>query len=534
MRLGAAAGLLPVVVRIVLAAVVGVLALSWAGAAVAGPQIGFADDATKFANDGGDRLFTEMNKLGTTTNRVAVFWNSNAPTTIQDQAFLDRMIPVAKKHNIQIVFSIYPKQASMSPTSADAVDAFCRYAVQVMQRYTYVRKVIIGNEPNQPRFWQPIWNGTDPASPAAMEAVLASCYDKIKGYDGSLDVIGVGLSPRGNDNPGASSNSSISPVRWIAALGKAYRLSGRTAPLFDEFSWHCYPNVNTDEVETGYAWPNTGCVNAARIKLALWDAFHGTAQPVLAGYAPTTTGSTLFGNVARMLIDETGWQVDTSNQAGYTNSENVPVITEAKQAQDYEKLVHLANCEPTLSAFHIFPLLDESDRTSLLQSGILRVDFSERPSATDQTNSVQHAIAADGGSCSGGVWQTLGSFLYSTSAVVPVYDTFPYQGQEPYASRIVQGGGIYVGMKAGEGFTYTVTFSSGSQTSKATGAAPKGVATVKVPTGFGTGKATIVLAAETNASRTTTVSLDVSSGTQSGTTKAKKPKKPKKHKKGKH
>jgi hypothetical protein len=498
-------------VRVVLAGLLGVVALVTAGAAAAGPNIGFADDATKYANDGGDRLFAEMNKLGATSNRVAVFWNSDEPTTIQDQAFLDRMIPVAKKHNIQVVFAIYPRKASMAPTTPSADDAFCNYAVMVMRRYTYVRKVIIGNEPNQPAFWQPLWNsdGT-PASPAAMEALLADCYDKIKADDSSLDVIAAGLSPRGNDNPRASSNASISPVRFIAALGKAYRASGRSAPLFDEWSWHCYPNVNTDSVEKGYAWPDTGCVNAARVKLALWDAFHGTAQPVLAGYTPSTTGSTLFGNVAKMFIDETGWQVDTSNESGYTNSENVPTISEAQQAIDYEKLVRLADCEPTLTDFHIFPMLDEADRSSLLQSGVLRVDFSERPSATDPTNSVQHAIGADHGSCSGGVWSTLGSFLYSTSAVVPVYSTFPYKSPKPFVSKKVSGGGIYLKLAAGEGFTYTVTFSAGGHTKTASGAAPRTTATVKAPNGYGHGSATVVLKAETNPGRTSSVTLNLS------------------------
>ena len=489
------------------AAIIGVLAFVYVGAAAAGPQIGFAEDATKFADDGGARLFDEMNKLQTTTNRVAVFWNADAPMTIQDQAFLDRMIPVAKAHHIQVVFAIYPQKATQAPVTQAAADMFCNYAVTVMQRYPYVRKVIIGNEPNQPKFWQPIWNGTQPASPAAMEVVLASCYDKLKAFDPSLDVIGVGLSPRGNDDPSASSNSSISPVRWIKALGDAYRASGRTKPLFDEWSWHCYPNVNTDEVETGYAWPNTGCVNAARVKLALWDAFHGTGQPTLPGYPVSGTGTTLYGTTARMFIDETGWQVDTSGLAGYFNSENVPTISEAKQAEDYEKLVHLANCEPTLTAFHIFHAIDESDRVGF-QSGVLRVDFTERPSALSTPFSVQHAIIADNGQCSGGVWQTLGSFLYSTTAVVPDYKTFPYQGVQPYAATKVSGGGKYVTLDAGEGFTYAIVFKNGSQTANASGAAPRATATVKIPAGFGTGgTATITLKAETNPARTSTVTL---------------------------
>jgi hypothetical protein len=486
------------------------LTLALAGiAGAANPQIGFAEDATKYASDGGNQLFNEMNKLGTTTNRVAVFFNADAPTTIQDQPFLDHMIPVAAAHHIQVVFAIYPLKPTMAPTNPAAADTFCNYAVQVMKRYPYVRKVIIGNEPNQPRFWQPIWSGSTPASPAAMEVVLASCYDKLKAFDSTLDVIGVGLSPRGNDNPGASDNSSISPVRWIAALGAAYKTSGRKTPLFDEWSWHCYPNVNTDEVETGYAWPNTGCVNAARVKLALWDAFHGTGQPPLEGYPVDTTGTTLFGRISKMFIDETGWQVDTTGRAGYVNNENVPVISEAKQAEDYEKLVHLANCEPTLTAFHIFHEIDESDRTGF-QSGVLRVDFSERPSATDPTNSVQHAIAADKGQCSGGVWGTLGSFLYSSSAVTPLYKKFPYQAPVPFASLTISGGGKYVALVAGEGFTYSVTFKIGKKSSSpATGSAPKTVAAVKVPTGYGLGTAVVTLKAETNPARTSTVTLSL-------------------------
>lgn len=488
------------------AAIIGALALVITGAAAAGPQIGFAEDATKYADDGGARLFTEMNKLQTTTNRVAVFWNADAPTTIQDQGFLDRMIPVAQIHHIQVVFAIYPLKPTQAPTNQTAADSMCDYAVKVMQRYPYVRKVIIGNEPNQPRFWQPIWNGNQPASPAAMEVVLASCYDKLKAFDPTLDVIGVGLSPRGNDDPGASSNSSISPARWIKALGDAYRASGRQKPLFDEWSWHCYPNVNTDEVETGYVWPNTGCVNAARVKLALWDAFHGTAQPTLPGYPADTTGTTLFGDTSRMFIDETGWQVDATGLAGYVNSENVPAISEATQAEDYEKLVHLANCEPTLTDFHIFHEIDEADRGGF-QSGVLRVDFSERPSALALPFSVQHAIIADNGTCSGGVWQTLGNFLYSTTAVVPVYKTFPYLGQEPFASTTVRGGGRYIALAAGEGFTYAITFKAGGTTASASGAAPRMIATAKIPAGFGTGTATIVLKAELDPARTSTVSL---------------------------
>ena len=85
--------------------------LVFAGGAAAVPKIGFAEDATKYAPDGGAALFDEMNKLGTTTNRMAVFWDSSAPTTIQDEAFLRRSVPVAIAHGIQVVFATTPPRS---------------------------------------------------------------------------------------------------------------------------------------------------------------------------------------------------------------------------------------------------------------------------------------------------------------------------------------------------------------------------------------------------------------------------------------
>ena len=66
----------------------------------------------------------------------------------------------------------------------------------------------------------------------------------------------------------------------------------------DAFSFHPYPNEATDPLERGYAWPNAGFANLDRLKQALWDAFHGTAQP-----------TTVEG--LRLHLDEVGWQVDT-------------------------------------------------------------------------------------------------------------------------------------------------------------------------------------------------------------------------------
>ena len=81
-------------------------------------------------------------------------------------------------------------------------------------------------------------------------------------------MVGIGLSPRGNDRPFARSNVSTSPVRFLAALGAWYRASGRTRPLMDGLSFHPYPNRATDPFSRGYAWPNAGVVNLDRVKQA--------------------------------------------------------------------------------------------------------------------------------------------------------------------------------------------------------------------------------------------------------------------------
>jgi hypothetical protein len=466
--------------------------LAFAGGAAAGPKIGFAEDATKYSSDGGASLFDEMNRLGTTTNRMAVFWDSGAPTTIQDEEFLRRSVPVAIAHGIQVVFAIYPRKPTMVTSSPNGPQQFCAYAAEVATAFPQVTKIIVGNEPNQPRFWQPIFDASgQPAAPAAMDDVLARCYDALKAVNPAIDVIGVGLSPRGNDYANAPSNASISPVRFISDLGKAYRASGRTKPLFDEWAWHCYPNVNTDSVAKGYPWPQTGCVNADRVKQAIWDAFNGTAQPTFAEFGPfnDTFGARVATNLT-MVIDETGWQVDTATRPGYTNTENVPTIDEATQALYYAQLVHLSDCEPTLTAFHFFHIVDEYDRTGF-QSGVERVTGEERPAA----QAIAGAIAQDAGTCKG----KLATWRHSMTVV------------GANATRTVSGGGVYLTLNAQQGFTFTATIKKkGKKALTLTGKAPSMFATVKLPTGYGNGATAVVhFAAEVNPARTSLLTLSL-------------------------
>ena len=196
-------------------------------------------------------------------------------------------------------------------------------------------------------------------------------------------MVGVGLSPRGNDRPDAKNNISTSPVRFLRALGEWYRRSGRTRPLMDTFSFHPYPRQATDPLDRGYSWPNVGFVNLDRLKQALWDAFRGTAQP-----------TTVEG--IKLHLDEVGWQVDTARRAGYIGRENVPVTDEITQAGIYADLVRRAACDADVAEVSFFGFRDDTARAGF-QAGLQRADGSARASA----DAVREAIAASEAGCTG-------------------------------------------------------------------------------------------------------------------------------------
>jgi hypothetical protein len=136
-------------------------------------------------------------------------------------------------------------------------------------------------------------------------------------------------------------------------VGKAYRASGRTKPIMDQLSVHPYPNPSspTDGPNVGYDNPSRfGVPNLDRVKQAVYDAFNGTAQP-------TTLNGLTF------IIDEIGWQTDTSIYQSYVNKENVTVVSEQRQA-DYIKMMvtKYFACDPTVVGVQLFLLVDEKYR----------------------------------------------------------------------------------------------------------------------------------------------------------------------------
>ena len=366
----------------VLAAACAALALTGAASST---TFGVADDAGKYAEDGGAGFFTMLTQLGMTENRMAAFWDPTQPSTIYDQAFFDRAIPQAQKRGIEVIFAIYPLKARALVDTPNGVQLFAQYAARVVQRYPYVRKVICLNEGNQPRFHQPQFDDAgNGISGYVQEQAMAACYDAVKAVDPGVTVIAFGLSPRGNDDFDAPSNVSHSPIRFLNEVGEAYRQSGRTKPIADALSVHCYPNVNTDAPSVGYVWPKVGCVNFDRLKQAWWDAFHGTAQPVF--------GEGGSSNSFKIYVDEVGYQtrVPAEKSSLYTGAENVPLIDEAMQGQYYAQLVALMACDPDVALLNFFHAVDETSLPAW-QSGVVMPDGTRRASF----DAVKSAILAN-------------------------------------------------------------------------------------------------------------------------------------------
>ena len=349
------------------------------------PIIGVADDAPKYAADGGAALWAELADLGMREDRISVNFDPSEPRTIQEKAFLDRSISKAAAAGIDVVFSVYPHLPWALASDTDArVAAFGSYLALLARTYPEVRKFIVLNEPNEGYFFAPQFRKRRNVSGAIAFMALAAGYDRLKAVDPGITVVGLGLSPDGNGI------TSTAPVRFIKALGGAYRASGRRRPIMDELAFHVHPrDSRTFDEKTHFRWPNVGPADLNRLKQAVWDAFQGTAQPTFAEAGGGGVSGQTQLRALRFDLAEVAIQVGIlqSLASEYTYSENVPVADEARQAKAYPSLLRYFACDPAVADVLLFLLIDQQDLRRY-QSGLLRIDGSRRPSF----DSVRRAI----------------------------------------------------------------------------------------------------------------------------------------------
>ena len=226
---------------------------------------------------------------------------------------------------------------------------------------------------------------TSPA--AAYQALLARSYDALKAVDPSINVIGVGLSPRGNDNPKASGQHlHVSRQVPRRASGAAYRASGRTKPLMDEFAYHPYPRKDTDALTDG---------------LSVAERRRDEPRSHQAGLLGRLRRHRASRRSSRALQRE----ARRGRLAGRRRRGPAAVLRRREHRADHRGLAgnHLRRARPLRrlrSRIRLGPLLRScaTSRTSIAgRPGSMRADGTPRPSY----DAVKATMAETGGKCAG-------------------------------------------------------------------------------------------------------------------------------------
>jgi hypothetical protein len=289
---------------------------------------------------------------------------------------LRRAVDAAAEEEIRPIVAVYSFSGDTPLSEAERAD-FAAFTASIPRQLPDVRDVIVGNEPNLNLFWLPQFapDGSDAAA-IAFEQLLARTYDALKNVDKDVNVIGVGLSPRGGDKPDAP-RQTHSPTRFLLDLGEAYRASGRRRPLMDMLSIHPYgesPRVPPSLLHRSTT--SIGIADYPKLVDLLGEAFGGTAQrgrdlPVVYGEYGVET------------------QIQAAKASLYTGTDPVHAVDEATQARYYVQAIRLAACQPTVRMLLLFHVVDES-RLEGLQSGVRYADGSAKTSRERVRRAAEH------------------------------------------------------------------------------------------------------------------------------------------------
>jgi hypothetical protein len=422
----------------VAARVVGsVLAVGVAAAALAAGAVGAL---VVGVNDDGGRdpalaswLFPTLGAEGLQDDAITLRWDENAPTTVPNESQVERALELAAANGVTVELDLFPLHSQVftggarcaSATdpegcgSAAAIQQFAAWTAQVARTFATVHQFIVMNECNQPLFVNPQWDAGDQNQSAQLcGRALAAAYDALKAVSTQNFVWGLGLSPRGNDDPNASSNSSTSPALFLRDLGAWYRASGRTRRLMDGLDFHPYPVPQSLPFGQGYPNPVDAAVsNLPRVYQAFYDGFSGTAQPTIGQQA---------GGGLPVSLNEVGIQTDSGGRTGYVGTEvsantaggvTGQYATESYQSSWYLQMLNLVACDPNVRIANIYHLIDEASLAGW-QSGLYYLDRSAKQSAAD----VHDWIANSAGVCPGAPqpWTPAGvSIAPAAPAVTP-------------------------------------------------------------------------------------------------------------------
>src|ERR687887_98084 len=372
-----------------------IAALAFAPAAFAGGPtmtIGATEDIVKQPDLVAAKAQMDLLKLaGLKAIRPTQEWapGQTAPSGPDFDA-LKNAVAAAQLDGIRVVLSVTNHGSRTTPLSDQDQSDFATYAANVARALPYVRDYVIGNEPNLNRYWLPQFglDGSDVAAPA-YESLLAKTYDALKAVSPKITVLGGAVSPRGIDRPNTGRDTH-SPTAFITDMGAAYKASGRTKPIMDEFAFHPYGDNSSQPPD--FQHPNStsiGLGDYAKLVALLGAAFDGTAQP----------GSTL-----PIVYDEYGveTQIPGTKSALYTGRE--PTTTKptdpATQGAYYAQAIALAFCQPNVRGLFLFHSVDETD-LDRWQSGLYYADGTPKTSLGPTRDAIRAAKRGIVARCAG-------------------------------------------------------------------------------------------------------------------------------------
>ncbi len=350
------------------------LLAAWAGPAHAGGPamlVGAAEDAVQADNVPAAKAKLDLLKLaGFGAVRITEIWapGQHAPSAVEQQR-LAAVTGAAKLDGIRVYVAVLNAGSKTTPLSATDQSNFATFVASIVRRYPSVADVIVGNEPNNNRFWLPQFalDGSDVAA-NAYESLLAKTYDAVKAIAPSgIDVIGGALAPRGGDRPGTGKDTH-SPTAFVTDLVAAYKATGRALPIMDAFDMHAYEDNSS--LPPSFQHPKTTTIAIAdygKLTGAL-AGFDGTAQP--GSTLPIVYGE--FGVESKIPAEKAS--LYTGNEPATTKP-----VDEQTQATYYHDALAIAFCQPNVKTFFVFHAFDEPV-LSAWQSGLYYTDGTAKTS----------------------------------------------------------------------------------------------------------------------------------------------------------
>jgi hypothetical protein len=309
--------------------------------------VGVTDDTAKWLTrqDGIAGVHKDLRLMAV---RLTIPWRPGQvrPTKLQG-IYLHRISRLVQL-NERIVLAVY-NEAELAPTTPIQRNQYCTFLRGIVRRIPAIRDIEIWNEANSPTYWP------ESSGAAGYASLLARCYDVLHKRPGVINVI-------------SSTASRHDPGGFILELGEARRARGRTKPLFDTFGHNPYPEHSAEPPWVVHTDSDVIGQGDYEMLVKLLETAFGTKQ-------------------VNIWYVEDGFQTvpPREKRRYYRGRENdrfaLPAVASdgLDQATQLRDAIRLAYCQPAVTAFLNFGLLDE-DRLGGWQAGLLWRDGTRKPS----------------------------------------------------------------------------------------------------------------------------------------------------------